>query len=72
MNETDGYLTVGVEIQEGSLELEQSVLISTQAGTATPGMCMSRMNYYASNCGMYIKARAACCTHGQGICMGIG
>ena len=37
VNETDGYLTVGVQIQDGSLELEQSVLISTQAGTATPG-----------------------------------
>ncbi len=40
VNETDGYLTVGVEILDGSLELERSVLISTQAGTATPGTCV--------------------------------
>ncbi len=40
VNETDGYLTVGVEILDGSLETEQSVLILTQAGTATPGTCM--------------------------------
>ncbi len=44
VNENYGYLRVGVEIQEGSLESEQSVLTLTQAGTATPGTCMSRMN----------------------------
>ncbi len=37
MNETDGYLTVVVQILGGSLELEQIVLIFTTAGTATPG-----------------------------------
>ncbi len=35
--ETDGYLTVGVEILDSSLESEQSVLIFTTADTATPG-----------------------------------
>ncbi len=43
VNETDGYLTVGVEIQESSLESEQSVLISTQAGTANPGTWFLRL-----------------------------
>ncbi len=38
VNEIDGYLRVGVEILGGSLESEQSVLISTQASTATPGI----------------------------------
>ncbi len=37
VNETNGYLTVGVEILDGILESEQSVFILTQAGTATPG-----------------------------------
>ncbi len=37
VNETNVYLRVGVEILDGSLELEQSVLTLTQAGTATPG-----------------------------------
>ncbi len=40
INEIDGYLRVGVEILDGSLESEQSVLTSTQAGTATPGTCI--------------------------------
>ena len=40
MNETDGYLTVGVQILGGSLELEKIVLIFTTADTATPGTCV--------------------------------
>ncbi len=64
VNETDGYLTVGVEILEGSLELEQSVLISTQAGTATPGTCMhgycgrqiyTRIGSLTSICGLVYR-----------------
>ena len=37
VNEVDGFVRLTVIVTEGSLETELNVLVSTEAGTATPG-----------------------------------
>ncbi len=44
VNENDGSLRVGVVIHSGHFVSEPSVLISTQAGTATPGTWVLALN----------------------------
>ena len=36
-NEADGFVRLTVSVTEGSLETEVHALVSTEAGTATPG-----------------------------------
>ncbi len=52
VNEIDGSLRVGVVILSGHFESEQSVLISTQAGTATPGTWV--LNAMRPVCGLVV------------------